>query len=626
MIRHSGYITLPCKHGSNKTSAQFYVAEAPGPAILGLPSSRSLRLVTIHCSIKSNENFQPVNSTKDLMKQYPGQFDKVGNFPGEYHIVLKENPEPPRKCPINLRDELKEELDSMQQQEVIRKVTEPTDWVSSIVVSRRSNGKIRICLDPKELNMSIRRCHHKPPTVEEVTHKLSGSKYFSKLDAKNGYWSVKLDEESSLLTTFNSPFGRYCYKRMPFGLVMSQDVFQQKMDQILEECEGVVSIADDIIVYGENETEHDAHMHTLMQVAAKNGIMFNSGKCAIKVPQITFFGTVYDKEGTHPDPEKVDAIKQIKPPENRKQLQEFLGMITYLSPFIPDLAANTADLRDLLKKDVDFMWSASHQRAFDKVKGLTCKETTLSYFDPKKKTVIQVDASQKGIGAALLQDGKPIAFASKSLSETEKRYANIERELLAVVFGCERFHTYVYGARFQVDSDHKPLEMIMQKALRSAPPRLQRMLLRLQGYNVEVKYRPGPEMLIPDALSRQPVAQDQHIDLDLRVQFVQFSQEKLNLIQQETASDQVLAELKEIIIHGWPTKLKDLSRLATILVLPRRTISRGWLSSERRANSHSTHYPGVHHWEVARRTPRCGENEAASERLCVLAQHQSGHR
>ena len=176
-------------------------------------------------------------------------------------------------------------------------------------------------------------------------------------------------------------------------------------------------------------------------------------------------------------------------PNDKHQLQVFLGMVTYMSPFIQDLSAQTADLRELLKKDTEFVWFPSHQAAFDKLKGMICKETTPSHFDSTKKSVIQVDASQKGIGAALLQDGRPVAFASKSLSDAETRYANIERELLAVVFGCERFHTYVYGNKFQVDSDHKPLEMITRKPLKLAPPRLQRMLLRLQPYDVEVLYR-----------------------------------------------------------------------------------------------------------------------------------------
>ena len=129
-------------------------------------------------------------------------------------------------------------MDKMVKDKIIRKVDQPTEWVSSLTYSRKSSGQLRICLDPKDLNKAIKRCHHRTPTLEEITHELSGAKHFSKLNAKNGYWSVELDEESQLLTTFNSPFGRFCFQRMPFGLVVSQDMFQQKMDQILEQCPG----------------------------------------------------------------------------------------------------------------------------------------------------------------------------------------------------------------------------------------------------------------------------------------------------------------------------------------------------------------------------------------------------
>ena len=155
-----------------------------------------------------------------------------------------------RKFSIHLRDQLKEQLDDMEKSKVITKVRQPTDWVNSMVCTQKSDGTLRVCLDPKDLNKAIKRCHHKTPTLEELTHKLAGATVFSKLDAKNGYWSVELDHESSLLTTFNTPFGRYRYLRMPFGLVMSQDVFQRKMDQILEECSGTMSIADDVAVFG----------------------------------------------------------------------------------------------------------------------------------------------------------------------------------------------------------------------------------------------------------------------------------------------------------------------------------------------------------------------------------------
>ena len=551
--------------------SRFFIVESDGPVILGLPTMQKMNLVTFHCAASTkchqsidNIQTQEINSVTDLTKQYPDSFDKIGNFPGEYHIVLKENMHPvihaPRKCSIHLKDELKQELQNMEDQGVIRKVSEPTDWVSSIALSRRANGKIRVCLDPKDLNKAIKRCHHRTPTIEEITHQFTGSKFFSKLDAKNGYWSVKLDDESSLLTTFNSPFGRYCYKRMPFGLVMSQDVFQQRMDQILENCPGTLGIADDIAVYGKTKDEHDKHLRNVMKVAAKFGLMFNSEKCHINVNQIKFFGMLYDREGVHPDPQKVSDIKKIAPPTDKTSLQEFLGMVTYMSPFIRNLSDNTANLRELLKKDSEFVWTPSHQQTFESVKNLICDETTLTYFNQNEPTVIQVDASTRGLGATLMQQGKPIAFASKSLSPTEQRYANIERELLAIVFGCERFHTFVYGKPFTVESDHKPLEMIQQKPLTSAPPRLQRMLLRLQQYDVTVKYRPGKEVLIADGLSRlrKDANSDQHIDLDVQIHNVAFSKEKIAEIREETAKDDTLSRLMKIIIAGWPDKFKDL--------------------------------------------------------------------
>jgi len=145
------------------------------------------------------------------------------------------------------------ELDKMEDMGVIDKVEKPTEWVSALAFSRKSNGKLRICLDPKDLNKAIQRTYHKTHTVEEITHKFSGSTVFSKLDAKHGYWSIVLDDSSSYLTTFNTPFGRYRFIRLPFGLKVSQDIFQEKMDMILEQCPGTTGITDDITVFGKDE-------------------------------------------------------------------------------------------------------------------------------------------------------------------------------------------------------------------------------------------------------------------------------------------------------------------------------------------------------------------------------------
>ena len=238
-----------------------------------------------------------------------------------------------------------------------------------------------------------------------------------------------------------------------------------------------------------------------MQTVHKYDLVLNPQKTHVKAQAINLFGCLYDANGVHPDPGKVDAVHTLLAPTNVTKLQEFLGLVTYLSPFIPGLSTLTAPLQELLKKDTDFIWNCTYNTAFEWVKEAVISDTTLRYSDPSLLVTIQVDASQVDLGAALLQNGKPIAFASKALTKTECRYVNIEREMLAAVFRAERFHTYIYGQSFTIKSDHKPLESISRKNLADTPAWLQCMMLCLQGYNFRIHYCPGKEMVILDTLS-----------------------------------------------------------------------------------------------------------------------------
>ena len=214
-------------------------------------------------------------------------------------------------------------------------------------------------------------------------------------------------------------------------------------------------------------------------------------------------------------------------PHNKGELQSFLGMVTYLSPFIPQLSSHTVTLRGLLKTDVEYSWNATYQVAFDKLKSLVCEDTTLRYFNMKKPVTIQVDASGKGLGAALIQqDDGPVAFASKALTPTEQRYANNERELLACIFSAERFQIYVFGRHFTIESDHKSLEQISMKNLADASVHLQRMLLWLQDYDFTIKYHPGEEMVIANTLSRYSPEDTPEVLLDISVNHVYIDAEK----------------------------------------------------------------------------------------------------
>ena len=237
----------------------------------------------------------------------------------------------------------------------------------------------------------------------------------------------------------------------------------------------------------------------------------------MKAPAVNFFGCLYVADGVHPDPGKVNVMHALPAPTNVTELQEFLGMVMYLGPFISSLSTLTAPLCELLKKDTDFTWNCTYKATFQYVKDAVISNATLRYFDPSLPVTIQVDASQVGLGAVLLQNNKPIAFASKALTKTKCHYANIEREMLTVIFGVDRFRTYIYGRSFTIESDCKPLESISQKNLADMPAQLQHMLLHLQGYAYIIYYYPSKEMVLPDTLSHFSACPGPDIPLNIAI-------------------------------------------------------------------------------------------------------------
>ena len=228
---------------------------------------------------------------------------------------------------------------------------------------------------------------------------------------------------------------------------MSQDILQARMDEMLEDLPGVVGITHDVYVHGKDEEEHDRNLKSLMDRAKETGLVFNSDKCTIRQPEISFFGNIYSKDGFRPDLAKVHDIQNMPVPKGKEDLQRFLG-------------EESQPLRDLLKKNVPFEMSEDHLHCFQKLKTAISAKSCVKYFDPTKPTTLEVDSSRKGLGAAILQDGQPVAFAPKALNLAQSNYPNIDRVMLAVVFGINRFHRYLYGRPFRVITDHKPLEMI----------------------------------------------------------------------------------------------------------------------------------------------------------------------
>ena len=244
----------------------------------------------------------------------------------------------------------------MEKQKIIVKVTEPTEWVNSMVAAEKPRtGKLRICLDPKDLNKVIKRPHYPLPTLDDITSRLAGACYFSVMDAKSGYWAIKLTEESSKLTTFNTVFGRYRFLRLPFGVKSAQDEFQRKVNETYGDLQGVMAIVDDILIHGKSKKEHDENLRAVLQRSRERGVKLNSEKSVVCATEVSYFGHLITKDGIKPDPAKIAAIKEMKSPKDKGELVTILGMVNYLSKFAPGLASINAPMHHLLKETSEFI-------------------------------------------------------------------------------------------------------------------------------------------------------------------------------------------------------------------------------------------------------------------------------
>ena len=397
-------------------------------------------------AVTINGKVHPLPTTKEyILHEYADVFKGVGTLPGSpYHIRLKDcyKPvqHPPRSVQLGMQPAYKAELDRLIKEGIITEVHEHTEWINSIVPVMKEDGSLRLCLDPKDLNKAIERNQWYTRTLDDILPELAQSKYFTVKDATSGFWHVPLDLRSSLLTTFNTPWGKYRWLRMPFGLKVSGDVFQERLDRVLRLVPGTLGIADDIVIHRDTEYRHDETVLILCETARMNNLSLNSKKMQFKSTDCKFFGHRLTADGIRVDPKKIEAITQMEPPQNKASLQSFNGMVNYLKRFSPVLSELSEPLKRLCKTGVEWAWESEQQSALESIKQVITSLPVLAYFDKTKKHTIQCDASLKGLGAVLLQELKPVMYVSRALTETEKRYSNIERELLAIVFALQRLN------------------------------------------------------------------------------------------------------------------------------------------------------------------------------------------
>ena len=503
-----GQFTAKLTTENKEVEQELYVVQDLHKHLLGCPAIKALDLAIRIAAVRGG--------SESPFYRYPALFQGLGRLEGDYSIQLKEGAKPlammvPRRVAIPLMQPVKEELERMVQLGVISRVREPTEWCAGMVVVQKPNKKVRICVDLTHLDKSVRRERHPLPALEQSMALLAGARVFS-----------TLDRQSALLTTFITRFGRYCFHRRPFGITSAPEHFQRRMSDLLNGLEGVVCMMDDVLVHGRTTEEHDERLERVLQRLQEAGLTLNQQKCQFSRSQVKFLGQIVDASGIRPDPDKVRAIQSVELPKTVSDVRRFLGMTNHLSKFAPNLAETTKPLRDLLNKENQWVWGQPQQKAFQDIQTALTTSPILSLFDQSKETVVSADASSYGLGAVLLQrqpDGEltPITYISRSLTPTEQRYAQIEKEALAFTWACERFSDYLLGLRFHVQTDHKPLvPLFTSKPLDELPVRVQRFRLRMIRFDFSMSHVPGKSLLVADALSRAPCSEAEASDIFLQ--------------------------------------------------------------------------------------------------------------
>ena len=558
-----GSAILKCKHKQENHNLEFHVVETNVKTLLGLKDSLQLGLVTLSSEVFEVQEVLSQQLPQGILSEYSDLFeDKVGKLPIKYKITLDTEVSPVvrpvRTVPVAIKDKLKQTLNKMVKEKIIAPVTEPTDWVSALVVTTKKNSEdIRVCIDPGDLNRAIKRPRYPMRTIEEAVANMPGAKYFTILDAKSAFYQIPLDEESSYITTFGTPFGRFRYLRMPMGISSASEVYQRGIEHLLAgyPC---VAIMDDILVHGTTEAIHDQNLREVLQRLREIGLKLAVHKCRYKLPEVRYIGHILSSEGIKPDPEKVQAIVKMPTPENTGDILRFMGMVKYLAKFVPNLSEKAAPLNELLRKDREWQWDTPQQKSFERVKQGIAQATNLAYFDVKKEVTVTCDASKGGLGGACLQEGKPISYTSRALTGPETNYAQIEKELLAVVFACTKFRDFIYGKKVTIETDHQPLVTIAKKPLATAPARLQRLLLKLQNYNFNLIYKKGKDLHVADALSRAflpytPTSDNDMLDYEV-LSVLPVSSEKMEELRKATAEDECLQKIHKYALIGWPVR------------------------------------------------------------------------
>lgn len=576
LLRSLGCITLPVEYKGVQYEIQCEVLDVPKvPNILSETESVKMNLIK---RVNEVQSISGLKSAQAILDNFSDVFQGVGKIPGEYALIC--NPDakpvahPPRPVPAALREQVKRKLDQLEEMKIIEKVPvgQPSPWCSPLHVVPKKSSKpdqpvdVRITIDPQDLNRALMREYHPIMTFEDVTTRTHGSKFFTALDANMGYFQISLTEDSRHLTVFNTPFGRYQYLRLPMGISPSPEIYQRAVSELFHDIDGVEIIMDDILIHAPTIELHNNRLRRVLERCREKNLRLNPGKTKLCASEIEYVGHKLTADGVKISDDKVKAVLEMPEPSCIEHVRTLIGMVTYTCKFLPHLSATTEPLRQLIKdsasRNFKFHFDQVHREAFFKLKQMMSTAPVLRYYSLNEPVVISCDASQAGLGAVIFQGGKPVAYASKSLTTAEYAYAQIEKELLAIVFACKKFHSYIYGRTdVVIETDHLPLVRIIEKPLHQVPLRLQRMRMTLQQYSFKLVGKSGKDIPVADALSRAflkdtyPNLMEDHFFSQVYAVEVRgtqaFSTRRQEQLAAETGKDVQLQQVIRAIQEGW---------------------------------------------------------------------------
>nr|CAD2199249.1 unnamed protein product [Meloidogyne enterolobii] len=453
---------------------------------------------------------------KELKRKFPKVFDSKLGFctKTKAHLFLKPEARPifckARPVPHGALQAVNEELDRLLEIGAIKPI-EFSHWAAPILAVKKKSGKTRVCIDfSTGLNNALELNRHPLPRPDEIYSSLRGARFFSQLDLKDAYLQIELDNESKRLCGINTHRGLMQCQRLPFGVKSAPSIFQHLMDQVLTGINGAFCYLDDVIIASRSIKEHNEILRKVFTKIQDFGLKIQPEKCKFLQSEIKFLGHVITSKGISPDPKRSEAIHKMPAPHDISSLRSFLGALNYYGKFIKTMREIRAPLDELLRKDTEWVWTEKQQKAFEKAKEILLSDLLLTHYDPSLPIIVAADASKDGIGAVVshtFPDGteKAVEHSAITFSPAQRNYSQIEKEALALVFAVQKFHKMIYGRRFTLLTDHKPLLAIFGSKtgipIYSAN-RLQRWAIILSNYDFEIKYIKTNDFGKADVLSR----------------------------------------------------------------------------------------------------------------------------